>query len=274
MPHPSIRPVSDRDHICMLVHGDIGTGKTSLIGSGGHDFKTLIIRPPVDHVQPIRGSGCQEWVVHNWTDVFEALEYCRHEGMEWDWIWLDSLSLWQDVGLDDLFQLAIDRKPSRRAFGPDKPEYGINMSRIGEFVRHMVGPDLFHFGVTCHSIDLPDPMSEDGDVIRVPWVQGKGMISRVCGYMNLVGYYEVRTREIRGVSRRQRVLHTQKSELYYAKDQYTAFENGRIINPTMTKIVESIDVARAKHKKEGGSSKRRPASRKRTPTTRRKVKGA
>lgn len=246
MPHPSIRPVSDREHICLLVHGDIGTGKTSLIGSGGEEFKTLIIRPPVDHVQPIRGSGCQEWVIHNWTDAFEALEYCRHEGADWDWIWLDSISLWQDVGLDDIWQEALDRKPSRRAFGVDKLEYGINMSRIGEWVRHMVGPDQFNFGITAHSIDLPDPISSDGDFIRVPWIQGKGMVSRVCGYMNCVAYYDVIEREVRGEMRTRRVLHTQKTEVYYAKDQYNAFENGVMINPTVPKIVEAIDAARAK----------------------------
>jgi len=277
MPHPSIRPVSDREHVCMLVHGDVGTGKTSLIGSGGKEYKTLILRPPVDHLQPIRHSGCSEWVMQNWTDCFEALEYCRHEGMEWDWVWLDSISLWQDVGLDDIWQAAIDRKPSRRDYGPDKGEYGINMGRIGEFVRHMVGPDLFNFGITAHSEDLPDPMSYDGDVKRLPWIQGKGMISKVSGYMNLVGYLDVRTREIRGEVRHQRVLHTQKTELYYAKDQFDAFPNGQMINPTMPKIMEAINEARERKQADERRERRKTTTRpiaKRATTTRRKVKGA
>jgi hypothetical protein len=142
----------------------------------------------------------------------------------------------------------------------------------------MVGPDLFHFGITAHSEDLPDPISYNGDVKRLPWIQGKGMISRVSGYMNIVGYMDVRTRTIRGEERAIRVLHTQKSELYYAKDQFDAFEKGTLINPTMPKIMEAVNVARAKKRKEEGTTKTRTAKRtsvkRRTPTRRRVRKGA
>jgi hypothetical protein len=93
---PSIRPVGASAKINMLVHADIGWGKTSLIGTGGKQFKTLIMRPPIDHVDPIIGSGCDEMVVKDWEEIFEGLDYMRHEGYKkYDWFWMDSISLLQ-----------------------------------------------------------------------------------------------------------------------------------------------------------------------------------
>jgi hypothetical protein len=272
--HPSIKPVSTREHICALIHGDPSAGKTSFIGTGGRSYKILIIRPPLDQVQPIRGSGCEEWVVQNWTDAWEALEYCRHDGADWDWVWLDSISLWQDVGLDDIWEQTLDRNPKRREYGRDKLEYGINMERIGEWVRYMVGPDMFNFGITAHSEDLPDPMSDNGGIKRLPWIQGKGMISKVCGYMNVVGYLEVAERERGGKQITQRILRTQKTEYVYAKNQYNAFPpNGNIVDPTMEKFMAGIEEARqaaAPQRREGRRPTQRPAARRTsTRTTRR-----
>src|SRR3954452_3574133 len=99
---PDIGPVGSTAKVNMLIHADIGWGKTNLIGTGGQDYKVLIMRPPIDHTVPIIGSGVQEMVVRNWEEIFEGREYVRHEGHNWDWFWLDSISLLQDIGLDDV----------------------------------------------------------------------------------------------------------------------------------------------------------------------------
>jgi len=232
----------------MLVHGDPGVGKTSLIGTGGSDYRTLIIRPPIDHADPIVGSGVQEMLVSNWEDIFDALEYLRHEGESWDWVWIDSISLLQDIGLDDVYESAIDskggRSGARARFGPDRGEYRINMWRLEQFIRFAVGASLFNMGVTAHSFWFTDP--ELGNTQLMPWIQGRAMPQKICGMMNLVAYMEVVRREVRGQTRESRVLRVNKTERYYAKCQFKTptgepvFDGGSIYNPTMPEIATAL----------------------------------
>lgn len=259
---PQINDVGASGKINFCLYGDPGVGKTKLIGSGGKDFKILIIRPPVDHVDSILGSGCKEMIVHDWSEMTEGLEYLRHEGDKWDWVWLDSISLWQDVGLDDIWQATLERTPARGRFGLDKGEYGINMQRLEQFIRHAVGAKLFNFGVTAHAFwatrQAQDSPESSFDQL-MPWVQGKMMAEKICGYMNVVGYMEVKTRGTSG--REYRVIRTRKSPRYFAKDQFDAWlPSGDIINPTLPEIVAAIE------------AKRQPARRRtRRTTTRRRA---
>src|SRR5947209_2360071 len=92
----------------MCIYADTGVGKTRLIGGGG--ASTLILRPPTDNTDSIRAKPApKEWVISDHAALAEAHDYLRAEGEEWDWVWWDGVSLWQEVGLDDVFQAAIDR---------------------------------------------------------------------------------------------------------------------------------------------------------------------
>jgi hypothetical protein len=260
---PEIRDVGASAKINFLLHTDIGWGKTTLIGSGGHEYKTLIMRPPIDHVDPIIGSGCKEMVVRNWEETFEGLEQIRHEGHEWDWFWIDSISLLQDIGLDDVYEGILDKRgpvgsPERKAreqFGPDKGEYRVNMWRLGQFVRHVVGAGVVNLGITAHSFWYePKQGSVDEETVEpslYPWIQGKAMPSKFCGMMNIVGYGNLRTRKRGTREITERVIHTNKTERYYAKCQYKLPDGGNvfgpdgvIVNPTMPKIMEAINKGR------------------------------
>lgn len=249
---PSIQPVGASSKINMLIHGDIGVGKTSLIGSGGKDFKTLIIHPPIDHMDPIIGSGAMEAIVRNWEDIFEVFEQLRHEGDQWDWVWLDSISLFQDIGLDDVYEGMLDQKgpagsearKNREAFGPDRGEYRVNMWRLAQWVRHIVGEGAFNLGIMGHSFWY-EP--EDGDAYLAPWIQGKGMVSKICGMMNIVGYMHLEEVAGRGgTTRERRVIEWNKTERYYAKNQFkkkdgtSVFPEGRSVNPMMPELVAAI----------------------------------
>lgn len=181
---------------------------------------------------------------------------------------VDSISLWQEIGLDDIWQTVITEKPHRARYGLDKAEYGINMHRLGKWVRDMVGmadAGEFNFGITAHPRDLPSGEGEDADEKMMPYVQGVNMATKICGYMNVVAYY--------GLTKKgTRCLYTQGTDNHYAKDQFDAFgEKGTLLNPTMPKIIEAIEAQRPKQAaKKRTAATKKPAAKRRRATTIRK----
>jgi hypothetical protein len=218
------------------------------------------MRPPIDHTDPIIGSGVQEMIVRDWEEIFEGLEYVRHEGHEWDWFWIDSISLLQDIGLDDVYTGVLDKKgppgsqarKDREQFGPDRGEYRVNMWRLAQWVRHCVGSGSVNLGITAHSFwyEPNNPLDELTPSCLWPWIQGKNMPSKICGMMNVVAYMETETREHRGRKRTVRVMHTNKDERFYAKCQFktqeggSVFGDGNIVNPTLPEITKAITAGR------------------------------
>lgn len=250
---PPIRDVSESKHTKLMIYGVSGIGKTRFVGSAGslparpgNEFgsSTLILRPPTDHTESIFGSGCKEWVIQDWAEMYDCLEYLRTEGGSWEWVFLDSVSLWQEIGLDDVWEAAKSRNSARAEFGRDKQEYGINQQRLGEWVRHVVGLDTFNFGITALPMKIEDP--ETNEDIFMPNVQGRDgkMSHMMCGYMNIVAYLSVK----KGTKGVYRVLYTQQDGDHYAKDQYTALPNGgKLVRPTIPALMEAVAAARASH---------------------------
>lgn len=266
----AIQKVSRSKKINMLLYSDPGVGKTRLVGTT--PGRTLILRPPVDHTDSIRNPGpnVEEWVLRDWHEAWEALDYARQNASEdYDWVWLDSGSLFQDIGLDDIWETVILEKPARRRYGLDKQEYGINMFRFGQWVRHMVGAATVNFGMTAHVMQLPSSMDPDADDKLMPFIAGKtsgapgGMSIKMCGYMNVVAFLDIK-------SNGDRVLCTQANERYYAKDQFDAVPKGRLLNPTMPKLLKLVEAARGpgdKPARGSGTAKRRSVGTKRRSTT-------
>lgn len=265
MARPSeIKPVHRTKHAKVCIYSDPGVGKTRLIGRS--PGKVLIIAPPTDHrdsMIPEDRARCEEWIIQDWDDMNRCLDYLRHDGAEWDWVWVDSMSLLQDHLLDDLWETAITEKPARKRYWVDKQEYGINMGRLGQWMRYVIGPDLFNFGFTAHAAQLLPSEDEEESRKLMPWIQGKNMSPKFCGYMNVVAFMEVT--KIGGDDNR-RVLRLNSTERYYAKDQFDMTSNGRILDPTMEKVAELIDASRARA---AGAQKKRPGRTRRT--TRRKA---
>jgi hypothetical protein len=174
-----------------------------------------------------------------------------------DWVWWDNISVAEDKLLDDVWQNTVAEKPSR-AFhidkqtgkpgkpnlsptsGLDKGEFGRNMERIGQWVRHMVGCNSFHFGIMAHPHEGQHPTNDEGGTLLRPYVQGKMMSEKICGYANLVGFMEVLEGDD---DLRWRRLHVRESSRWYAKDQYDAFPKGYIDEPTIPKMHEAIKKA-------------------------------
>lgn len=269
MAKPSaIQPVARTKHNFVCVYGPSGVGKTRLIGDSPVDSgKTnLIVRPPTEHTDSIITPGSvEEWIVRGWNDMNEVEEYLNHEGENHSWVWLDSISLFQDTGLDEIWADLIAAKPHRAQYGLDKGEYGVNMTRLARWCRSMVGIDKFNFGVTAHPFE---GVTLDGQTLLMPYVQGKGMANKICGYMNMVAYYEIKEMGTEKDKKMVRVLRTGLTDQYYAKDQFDALTNdgARMVNPTMKKLAAKIDTAKAERM---ATAKPRRIATKKTKTKRR-----
>lgn len=238
-----------------------GSHKTSLIGDGTAG-KVLIIRSPMDNI-PARiraNKNVQEWVVSTWEEMSgdsdSVLQYMRHEGHEWDWIWLDCLSVLQDVLLDDVWQATVAYKPHRAALTPqggmDAGEYWRNAERLQQFIRSAVGSSGYHFGIACHLDEGDHPDNPDLTVLR-PFIHVKGMVQKICGYMNVIGYLQLKADED-GKNPYNR-LHVRESPFWYAKDLYDAFPQGYIDDPNMGEFTKAIERAY----EAGQSQQTRPA---------------
>lgn len=245
MNEPRIRSLTASEKVALLVYAINGYGKTRFAGSGKN---VLIIRPPTDHTDSIRGGtarNVKEWVVHNWDDMNDVYLYAQNEGHKWDWIWLDSISLFQDAGLDSIWQQVIADKPQRAKFGLDKGEYGVNMHRLGIWVRNMVGLPGFNFGVTAHPFWGKNLEDEE---LLMPYIQGKNMPDKICGTMNMVGYMDIKKIKLPGEdkAKSRRVMYFSATDRYYAKDQFDAFPKGKLVDPTLPALEEAVKAARSR----------------------------
>lgn len=263
-----IKSASLSKHIRLALFGEPGIGKTRLVG--GSKGRTLIIRPAVDHLDallPVDKARVEQWVITDWDDMDRVEDFLRAEGGDYfDWVWVDSWSLLQDVLLDDLFETAVREKPARARYGADKQEYGINMFRIGAWMRHVIGPDSFNFGFTAHPATLASPdLDQDGDPVEklMPWIQGKNMSPKLCGYVNVVAFMETAGKADTN-GRKKRVLRVQSDNRHYAKDQFDFVADGKLVAPTMTKVEDLIE-------KSPGRAKQRARAAKKTTTRRRRA---
>jgi len=267
------RPLTASKATQLLIFADSGWGKTRLAGTSTRDennkpkHKVLLIRPPVDHTDSILSIDkpfCQEWITHDWSEMDEVHEHLRHEGNQWDWVWFDSASAYQEVGLDDLWDTIITEKPHRKRHGMDKGDYWINMQRMGRKLREFVtisNSGAFNFGITAWIADMAPSEDEEKPRKLMPYIQGKNMASKTCGYMNVVGFGEF-------TDKGTRVLRFMETDRYYAKTDFDdasgpgsfAANKYKLLNPTMPKIEDMI-------KKSVGRPQR--AARTKTTTTRR-----
>jgi hypothetical protein len=237
-------PLTESGSIKMMVVAPSGWGKTRLAGTS--PGCALFVRPPVDYIDSILPQDKprhQQWVARDWTAMEDIYEHLRHEGAElYNWVWFDSISAYQDIGLDDLWQTIIDEKPHRKLYGLDKGDYWINMQRLGRWVRDVAtlsDSGAFNFGITAWPAEL-SPSPEDAEVEQkmMPWVQGKNMAMKMCGYTNIVAFGTV-------TSRGTRRLQLNETEHIYAKDQFDLTAKGYMLDPTIPKIEQLVATKRA-----------------------------
>jgi len=233
---------------------------------------SLLIRPGIEHTESVLGTaapGVEEWIVKDWNEMMldgGVLEYLQHEGHKHSFVWLDSISGWQDIGLDDVWSDTVARFPHRKKTPIDRGEYNANFVRLAQFVRHCVGFDSFNFGFTAWPEELED--AETGETRLMPWIQGKNMSNRMVGYMKLVTYLERKETGKKDEKKMVRVMRWAENDTYFTKDQvhlHLVNDTGRMVNPTMPKMMDLIEQARAAKAAAASSRKsttsKRPARR-------------
>jgi hypothetical protein len=249
---PEITPVGAQagPWVRQMLYAYPGWRKTSFIGTFPEaGFKTLLIRSGVDQIPArILKSGVDEVVVSTWEDLTggDGVEnFLRMSDHGYDWVWWDCVSIDQDVLLDDIWEATIAEKPHRNNLTPtggrDRGEYGRNMERIQQFVRHVVGSNSFHFGMTAHPFEDQHPTNDEGGSLLVPYIQGKGMVAKISGYCNVIAFQELKEKDDQTWARQ----HYRENSRFYAKDLYDAFDRGFLDNPTAEKFMTAIDAAKA-----------------------------
>jgi hypothetical protein len=234
-------PVSaEGAYIRMLLYGDPGVGKSVLAGRSPRALM-LVNDPDETSSMFLHGSTADRWHIRDYGDLTDAHDYLLHGGTkEYDWVWLDNGTLIQEQGMDQIMMDLVAEKPHRNQFIPDKPEYLENQNRFGTLVRNFKSLDI-NLGITAHSERFED---DDGKVVYKPMFQGgQGKFSdKICGYMGCVFYMSAIIKD----GEKQRVLITDKRGKYMAKDRYSTYQSGRLINPDMPVMLDQIAKARAK----------------------------
>lgn len=234
-----------------LFYSEPGAGKSTLAASSAAVGKTLILnadRPDALDTALELGYKVDVWEYQSYADLDDAYEFLRHGGTkEYDWVWLDTATIAQDKGMDQIMRELVASNPNRSLYLPDKPQYQQNQQRLGMWVRNMSKLHI-NFGLTAHVMSVVD--EEDGETHYMPAFQGgRGNLSqKISANVGVVGrLYTTRVdREVNGKKRKVRVrsLQVQPMGKYYAKGPIAL--GNEVVNPTMEKMMESINSRRSK----------------------------
>lgn len=232
---PAIKSLNlGEEHIRFLVYGEPGVGKTLLATSSP---KCLVLKADPNIVSAAMAHRKVDvWDIEDWQDMDEAGEYLLHSAAAdgYEWVWLDSVTHFQERGLDSIMRDIALARSNRLVWAADKGEYGQNMMRLNQWMRWNVVPAKVNFGVTAHELKYEVPSTDK--VIIMPYVQGKEMPEKFSSYMNIVGRLTAVIKD----DQVERRLTTRKSSSAYGKDNFLGALGGVMLAPTVPKITAAI----------------------------------
>lgn len=209
--------VRDKAHVNMMLYGEPGVGKSVFAGTAPN---ALILANNPDETVSMVDSDADVWHVPDYHALSDAVEYVWHEGhSDYEWVWFDNGSLFQEQGMDQIMDDAVAAKPHLNRWIPDRPQYLTNQNRLGLMIRRLTMAPI-NFGMTAHVQRVED---DDGRTILLPAFQGgQGLFAqRLCGYMNVVGYMKAVSSKDGG---EKRYIYTRKTAKFQAKDRFRALE--------------------------------------------------
>lgn len=226
----------------ILVYGQPGVGKTPFAATSPGRMLILNADGPdgPSSAKVFSKYKGDIWDIRGHSDLDEAYEYLRHNQTAYDWVWLDSVTLLQDLGMDQIMKTLIHDKPNRNLYIPDQAQYLENQNHLAMWVRNMVHLPM-HIGLTAHVMRFED--QDSGDVTYMPAISGGGkipMTSRISGHMSVVARLYVATRKKEDKEETLKVLQSAADPKWFAKDRYDAL-GGKMVAPTMVKVMDAIN---------------------------------
>lgn len=231
--------------IHMMVFGDPGSQKTRLAGTS---MKPLIINcdgaSGLESLRSIHNPSVMVRDAECIDDVYEMIEYIKGRRHDRQWLWLDSLTLLQELEMDLVMATLVRNKPHRDPDVPDQAEYLKVQNRLKKLVRDLIKLDI-NVGITAHVLRVED---QDDDTVQYwPAITGKLMPQKIAGYMGIVGHMGIIKKKEDGKNKKGKQievvrLRVQRTDKIYAKDRYGALGAG-MDSPTIPRIEKAVKKA-------------------------------
>lgn len=221
----------------VLIYSDPGDGKTPLAVTAPNHLLLECDRGLKSAA--ISGAKGKKWVIEDYNDLTKAYDYMRNTGCaRFEWLILDSLTMFQDRGLDHIMDDLHAIKPHREVWAADRGEYGQNMNRLSRFVRNLVDLPV-NVIVTCTKF-VSEVEQADGSTVAEYWpmVKGVNMPQKISSMFDIVAHLQ-RVSFKKDPTKEYPVLSTVRRDGWYARDRYGAI--GRMPNPTIPKVIAAIE---------------------------------
>jgi phage nucleotide-binding protein len=229
-------PADAIPYINMLLYGYYGVGKTYL-GATAQDDKALAPLLIIDvegGTTTVRHRSDIEVIrASTFNRVVEVWSHLHNMGakLPWKTVMIDSLTELQKLDMNDIMRGVVNKDPDRDPDVPSQREWGKSSNHMRNIVRRF--RDL-----PCNTIFTAlakeEKDGETGQVTVMPSLPGK-LANEVPGFIDIVGYLYTNNETKNGASKITRMLLTQPTRKYKAKDRLAAF--GDVVEePSMPKL--------------------------------------
>lgn len=203
----------------ILVYGDSGTGKTTLAGSADEvpEMRPVLFIDVEGGTESLRNSypDVETVRVQTWKDVQNVYDALLEGDLKYRTVVLDSVTEIQKFNMYNIMSELTQKKPDADPDIAGMREWGKNIEQMRRFVRAY--RDLpMHTIFTA--LDRVEKNQKTGISLHMPSMSGK-LAGEVAAFLDIVTYYYVKAIGSGDETEYKRLLLTQKTDEYTAKDR-------------------------------------------------------